>query len=274
MAAEMFRLQAANASMKANLQEAKAEIGKQKHDALQAPKQENGHKKKNLPFLELGVGVLFFSWIWINEYVESLFWIWADPGFLRWMPFDWILIFAVGRFFQTHFYFKANAILEEAETKISKRSQDQQKLQHELQRCKDQIKHLKDTLQQRSGSVEVQKMQKELEDLTQEHQQTKAMLVESEKRKSDIQSEIARVQSAKTSLEDELSKQQEETAGLKAKLEAKADHSMKTSQDWMFEHFTAVFFSEKRYLQLAFISRCVKSLPSGFFHFRFNAVLF
>ena len=76
----------------------------------------------------------------------------------------------------------------------------------ELQSCKDQIKHLKDTLQQRSGSVEVQKMQKELEDLTQEHQQTKAMLVESEKRKSDIQSEIARVQSAKTFLEDELSK--------------------------------------------------------------------
>ena len=100
-----------------------------------------------------------------------------------------------------------------------------------MQSCKDQIKHPKDTLQQRSGSVEVQKMQKELEDLTQEHQQTKAMLVESEKRKSDIQSEIARVQSAKTSLEDELSKQQEETAGLKAKLEAKADHSMKTSQD-------------------------------------------
>ena len=144
----------------------------------------------------------------------------------------------------------------------------------ELQSCKDQIKHLKDTLQQRSGSVEVQKMQKELEDLTQEHQQTKAMLVESEKRKSDIQSEIARVQSAKTSLEDELSKQQEETAGLKAKLEAKADHSMKTSQDWMFEHVTAVFFSEMRYLQLALISRCVKSLPSVFFHFPFTAVFF
>ena len=151
----------------------------------------------------------------------------------------------MGRFFQTHFHFKeANAILEEAETKISKRSQDQQKLQHELQRGKDQIKDLKDKLEQRLGSVEVQKMQKELEDLTQEHRQTKAMLVESEKRKSETQNEIARVQSAKTSLEDELSKQQAETAGLKAKLEAKADHSMKTSQDWMFERFTAVFYQK------------------------------
>lgn len=72
MAAEMICLQAANASMKANLQEATAEIGKQKRDALQAPKWENGHKKKLL-FLELG-GVCFVcSWMWINEYVEEIF---------------------------------------------------------------------------------------------------------------------------------------------------------------------------------------------------------
>ena len=86
----------------------------------------------------------------------------------------------------------------------------QRKLWQELQSYKDEVERLSAKLKQcaEHGKGSKETLEKSMAELAQKHEQTKAVLSKSQHRELELQAQIAEVQSAHVSLQDQLSKQQ------------------------------------------------------------------
>ncbi|CAL1172816.1 unnamed protein product [Cladocopium goreaui] len=112
------------------------------------------------------------------------------------------------------------------------KAEDSLRTSQELQSYKDEVERLSAKLKQcaEHGKGSKETLEKSMAELAQKHEQTKAVLSKSQHRELELQAQIAEVQSAHVSLQDQLSKQQAENDDLKKLQLAEAEEASKLQE--------------------------------------------